>query len=207
MSFGGTGIILSNSPSIGVKVDADTPDWTWHDIIGDVRPKTTGAGTPALTLYKGTNYGYAFVANDVCDFVFHIPHDYVPGTHLYLHTHHGHNGTNISGNAVWTYYIIYGSRDGVYGTEVTGTISFATPNLTAAPQYGQMVTEEQVSAATATAARFDSDLIEVDGLIKVRLMLTTVPTVTGGSWFLDTADIHYQSTSIGTKNRAAPFYT
>ena len=49
--------------------------------------------------------------------------------------------------------------------------------------------------------------INPDTLIKVRIPVTTVPTVTGGDFFLDFTDIHYQSTGIGTKNKDAPFWT
>lgn len=198
--------VLNKASGHGIKVDTVSPTFGWVDVIGDVRPKTSGAGTPALTLYRGSIYSYAFVLNDLCDFVYHIPHDYVPGSDLMLHVHHGHNGTDITGNAVWTFYAAYGSRDGVYGSEISNTISYNTVSLATTPQYMQLVTEVQLSNIGGDATHLNTSAIEVDGLIKIRLKLTTIPTVTAGSWFLDTADIHMQSTGIGTKNSASPFY-
>lgn len=200
-------VVIPKASGTGILVDNDSPSFPWHDIIGDVRPKTTGSGTPTITAFKDTQFGYAFTANDVIDFVYHVPHDYLPNSHIYLHVHHTHNGTNISGTAEWTYYAIYGSRDGVYSSEATSVITYATVDLATTPQYVQRVTEIQLSTTGGSATTLNTSNIEVDGLIKVRLKLTTAPTVTGGSWFLDTADIHYQSTGTGTKNRASNFYS
>lgn len=36
---------------------------------------------------------------------------------------------------------------------------------------------------------------------------TTVPTVTGGSFFIHYVDIHYQSTNLGTKQKSPDFWT
>lgn len=55
----------------------------------------------------------------------------------------------------------------------------------------------------------DTDLIEVDGVIIVALVVSTIPTITGGSPnepFLITADIHYQSNNLATKNKAPDFW-
>ena len=49
----------------------------------------------------------------------------------------------------------------------------------------------------------------MDGVIKVAMKVITVPTITGGSVaevFVATADCHYQSSNLGTKQRAPNFY-
>lgn len=58
-----------------------------------------------------------------------------------------------------------------------------------------------------SATLIDRALIEPDGMIIGQLILTTLPSITGGSLFVHTIDLHYQSTHIGTKQKAPPFWT
>jgi hypothetical protein len=58
----------------------------------------------------------------------------------------------------------------------------------------------------------DRDDIEVDGLLRVTLKLTTLPTLGGGGkLFIHTCDIHYQSNNSATKQKdvatTGSFYT
>lgn len=56
----------------------------------------------------------------------------------------------------------------------------------------------------------DSSSIEPDGVICINLTMTTIPTITGGAnnkpciFFVD---LHYQTTNIGTKQKAPNFYS
>lgn len=203
----GDSIVLPKASGKGILVDHTAPTYGWADMIGPIVPKAFGAGTPTRAVYRGNIYQFSVGANDEIDCQFHIPHDYAPGTDLYLHVHHGHNGTNISGTAEWTCYTSYAKRDtGVYPAQVAPLLSHATVNLTTTPQYGHIVTETQISAASPSGTQIDTDDIETDGVILVTAKLTTAPTVTGGSWFVFFLDIHYQTTNVGTKNRASPFH-
>lgn len=204
-------LVLPYEQGYGIKTNPDSPSWMWRDIIGAVSPKSTGAGSPTRRIYRGGVIGdYSFAANDVCDFIFHIPHDYVPGTDLLFHVHWSHNGTSISGNAVFDFYHTYAKRTGgmVFPAEKMITVSVATPNVTTIPQYSHRVDETPVSAAVATAALMASGDVEVDGLLSGTLKLRTAPTIGGGGYlFVHTCDIHYQSTNVGTVNNAPDFYT
>ena len=67
----------------------------------------------------------------------------------------------------------------------------------------------QLSNNGGTGGLIDTSLIEPDGLLLVNFTLNTLPTITGGTTaeaFIHAIDIHYQSTGIGTKNKAAGFY-
>ncbi len=203
------GLVLNQASGVGIKVNNGTPVFGWRDIIGQITPKATGAGSPTRTVYAGANLAeYAFVANDVVDMEFHIPHDYAPGTDLYFHVHWSHNGTNISGNAVFTMYWSFakGHNQANFPAEKTQTITYATTNIATTPQYRHRVDEVQMSTSGGSAALLDSDAIEVDGLVLVQLKLTTLPTITGGSLFVHTCDIHYQSTNVATAGKAPNFY-
>lgn len=208
------GLQIPKTSGLGIKVDSTgTPTFPWRDLIGDITPKTSGTGAPTLAAFRGGNVrAFFYSAGDDGDCVFHIPHDYVPGTDLFLHLHWAHNGTAISGSLVVDYYITYakGHNQANFSAEVNRTLTVSTPDIATVPQYRHRVDETQISAASPAASQIDSDNIEVDGLILVRFETTTIPTITGGTtnepaYF--TIDIHYQSTNMGTKAKAPDFYT
>jgi hypothetical protein len=210
----GTAAMLPGTTGTGVKVDSGgTPTFGWRDLIGDITPKSTGLGAPTLDAFRGGNVrGFRYSAGDDGDAVFHIPHDYVPGTDLFMHLHWSHNGTNISGSLVLDFYVTYakGHQQANFSAEVAPVLTVGSLNITNTPQYRHRVDEFQLSAASPSATQLDSDNIEVDGLILVHFDTDTIPTITGGSgepYFL-TLDIHYQSTagSMSTKNKAPSFY-
>jgi hypothetical protein len=146
------------------------------------------------------------------DCEFHIPHDYVPGTDLYIHHHWSHNGTAISGTFALTYYVTYakGHAQGVFSTEKEILSSTAITDIAQIPRYSHQITEHQLSRTGGGTALLDSNLLEVDGVIGVNLTVQGIPTITGGSPnepFIFFIDIHYQSTGIGTKNKSPDFWT
>ena len=213
----GVALQIPKTTGLGIKVDSlGTPTFPWRDLIGDITPKTSGVGAPTLAVFRGGNVrSFFYSAGDDGDAIFHIPHDYVPGTDLFLHTHWAHNGTAISGSLVVNFYITYAkghnqSTNGEFPAEVNRTLTVSTPDIATIPRYRHRVDETQISAAAPAASQIDSDIIEVDGLILVHFDVTTIPTITGGSTnepALFSLDIHYQSTNIGTKQKSPDFWT
>lgn len=209
----GNGAVLPKTAGVGIKVDEEFSSFGWRDIIGAVSPKATGLGAPTRAAYAGANVGvYAFALNDVCDFCFHIPHDYVPGTDLYFHVHWSHNGTSTTGDAVFTVYHTYASRSTAgttaFPAEKTNTVTWATTDIATTPQYAHRVDEVAITSAAGSANLTANTLIEVDGLIEATLKLTSIPTLGGsGKLFIHTCDLHYQSTNMATKSRSPSYYT
>jgi len=208
------GLQLPKTSGLGIKVDSTgTPTFPWRDLIGDITPKTSGAGAPTLAAFRGGNVrSFFYSAGDDGDAIFHIPHDYVPGSDMFLHLHWGHNGTAISGSLVVDFYLTYakGHDQAAFAAEVNRTLTVSTPNIATIPQYRHRVDETQITAASPAASQIDSDIIEVDGLILVHFNATTIPTITGGTTnepAFFTLDIHYQSTGVGTKQKAPDFWT
>lgn len=206
-------IVLPKESGFGIQIDAEegSNTWAWRDIIGRVQPKATGAGSPARAVYIGGQLGqYAFIANDLYDMEFHIPHDIVPGTDLYFHVHWSHNDpVSIIGNAVFSIYYTYskGHNQDVFAPEKTQDITWATTSLLVTPQYKHRIDEVAITGQNASATLMDRDTIEVDGIILATLKLNTLPTFGGaGKLFVHTCDIHYQSTNVGTKQKAPDFY-
>jgi len=207
------GLQIPKTSGLGIKVDSlGTPTFPWRDLIGDITPKTSGAGAPTLAAFRGGNVrAFFYSVGDDGDCIFHIPHDYVPGSDLFLHAHWSHNGTAISGNLIINLNFTYAKGHGqaIFPAETTRTISVSTPDIATIPRYEHMTSETQISAASPSGSQIDSDYIEVDGLLIVHYDVGTIPTITGGSPnepCLFTIDILYQSTGIGTKAKVPNFY-
>lgn len=208
-------LVLPKTSGVGVKVDVASPTFAWADIIGNLDPKTSGAGTPTLNAFRGGNVNvFSFAANDLADMQFHIPHDYLPGSDIYIHVHWAHNGTAISGSFVCDFFHTYqkGHNQGDFPAEKTLTLTVSTPDIATIPQYRHRVDEVQLSAASPSAAQIDSDDLEPDGVILMRMRTTTIPTITGSvarnEPYIFFVDIHYQTTGvIGTKAKSPGFWT
>jgi hypothetical protein len=205
-------LILPKTAGRGMKVDVASPTFPWKDLIGDVSPKFSGVGAPVRAAFRaGSVANWFYAANDLLDLIFHVPHDYLPGSDLFIHLHWGHNGTAISGSLNVDFHTTYakGHNQANFGAEITAALAVSTPDIATVPQYRHRVDEIQLSAASPTAGQLDTDDIEVDGLILITAVVTAIPTITGGTTnkpAFFTADIHYQSTGVGTKNKAPNFY-
>lgn len=193
----------------GIKVDLTTPTFGWRDLLGDVFARNTGASKPTFTTYRDTLLDYQFAAGDEEYFKFHIPHDYVKGTDIFLHIHWSHTGTFVTGGTItFTPETTYakGHNQAAFPASVTGTYN-GTASTT---QYQHIISETQLSASSPTGLQIDTDDLEPDGVIIMRLEMTTNNiTVSEGAVpdpFIHYVDIHYQSTNIGTKDKAPDFY-
>lgn len=206
-------IVLPNTSWYGLQVNPITPTYPWRDLIGMIVPRASAPNQATLSVFRWWEIrNRAFNNGDRSDNYFHIPHDYLPWSDLFIHVHRGHNGTAISGNAVMNFYSSYAKwhNQASFPAEKNVTITYNTTNIATTPQYQHRVDEVQLSSNGGSATLLDSSQIEVDGLILVNFAFTTIPTITW--WapnqpFVFTIDLHYQSTWIGTKNKAPNFYT
>lgn len=188
----------------------------WKDKEGPVVPKTSGLGAPSLTAYRGGNVReFAFAAGDDYDYRFHIPHDWAPGTDMFIHVHWSHNGTNIAGSLVMNHYVTYakghgqaGASGGTFHAEKNITQTVANLTITNTPQYLHRVDEVPLMINGGSGSLIDTSLIEVDGLIMGHFDVTTIPTITGGAGkpFIHFIDLHYQADRVATRRRSPNFY-
>jgi len=202
-------LILPKTSGVGIRVDEVSPTFGWHDIIGKMIPKAIGVGSPTRAVYNGANLAdYFFALNDLVDLSFHTPHDYLPGSDIFVHLHWSHNGTAISGNAVFTLYHSYakGHNQTNFPAEKIVSISYDTVDITTTPQYRHRIDEIPITSSGGSATLVDSASIEIDGIHLIAVKLTTLPTITGGKLFIHFADLHYQSTNMTTKQKAPNFY-
>jgi hypothetical protein len=205
-------ITLPKTSGKGIKVDPDDPTFGWRDIIGLVLPDPGNPSTaPSLEDFRGGVYNYQYDSNDRLNCVYHVPHDYVPGTDLFIHLHWGHNRppADIAGNFVVALAATYAHREtaapfSIFPAPITPSISVTGLTNANYPQHCHVVSEIQISADGGGVNLFDSADIEVDGLINVTF--TYVGTMNTNP-FIFTGDIHYQSNNMATKQKASPYWT
>jgi len=205
-------IWLPKTSGEGIKVDISAPTFPWKDLFGIIRPDTGGANSPTLAAYRGgLCREFFYGVNDKLDMDYHINHDYVPNSDMYIHLHWGHNGTAISGSFIvnFTYSYSKGHNQATFAAEKQITMSYVTVDITTTPQYIHRIDETQLSTVGGSGTLLDTSLIEPDGVITMNMTVTEIPTITGGTQvkpFICFADIHYQSTNIGTKQKTPNFY-
>jgi len=141
------GLILPKATGIGIKVDTVTPTFGWADMVGNITVRT-GAGSgsaPTLAQYIGNIYQYSYgtVSGNIEVFnEYHVFHDFVPNTIMYIHTHWS---TNVAptGNVNWMYDVTYakGYNQQAFATPVI--IPVVSASTTA---FNHMISEVQLSA-------------------------------------------------------------
>lgn len=199
-------LVFDKAAGNGIKIDTTTPTFGWRDLLGEIRTRGGGASDPTDATYRGGIKAFQFAANDEFWVDYHIPHDYVPGTDLYLHFHWSTNSASVTGGSVtWGAEVTYakGHDQAAFIAPVTTTVVGSASTT----QYQHMITEVQLSATTPSGSQIDSDDLEPDGVIMIRGYLSA-NNITGGTInpFLHFGDLHYQSTSISTKGKAPNFY-
>lgn len=213
-----TDLILSKHSGNGIKVDTDFPTFGFADIIGDQFSKNTGATKPTLAAYNGAVKAWQFGDGDEAYISYHIPHDYVPGTDIFLHIHWSQTSASVTGGTLdFRYSSIYAKGH----NQVAGSIFTSTPKTdifssidindgdSGLNQYQQHLTEIIISGEEATAALLDRDDFEPDGVIELTLEMDAnnlTDSVSVLDPFIHFVDIHYQTTGlIGTKDKAPGF--
>ncbi len=209
-------LVFPKASGFGIKIDRSTPTFGFADLLGDQFSRNTGGTKPLLTAYNGDVDAWKFQADDEAFLSYHIPHDYVLGTDIHLHIHWSLNAVATGGTLTFKYTAIYAKgHNQVSGSTFTSTpitATFTTIDINDGGsglfQYQQHLTEVTISAATATAALFDRDDFEPDGVIELTFELDADNlTGTPSDPFIHFVDIHYQTTGlIGTKAKAPNFY-
>ena len=195
------GTTLSGAAGVGIQVNQTTPAFGWRDITSSIEVRGTGANDPTFAVYTGTllrQYQFSASTMNEVFMVFHVPHDWVPGTSIYFHTHWSNaSAVPDTGNVVWKfdYSFAKGFGQGAFPAVSTVQVIAASP----AVRYTHNVSE----TPAVTIAE-----MEVYGLILVRCYrdATNASDTCTDAVFLHTADIHYQSTNMATVNKAPSFY-
>jgi hypothetical protein len=197
--------VMPNESGFGIQIDQDSPAFGWRDILGPITVRGAGGNDPVWALFRTNIYAYQLQGvNDEIWITYHMPHDYVPGSELYIHTHWGLDTADSTNSITWGFDATFVNRD-----DITPDAFPATTNKTIThdcsainvPQYGHVVSEVQL---TDGSGQLGGNAIEIDGLILTRVYLSA--DAGNIDPFLFTADLHYQSTNLATKNKAPNFY-
>ncbi len=220
--------VLPKASGSGIKVDLTTPTFGWRDLLGDIKTRPAAGGgaaaQPDYVQYRGTIYGYRFgtiAPNAHLHEVFieyHMPHDYVPGTDLFLHIHWSQIVVDTGGAAAapglseWFFDITYADGHGTPGGAADPFVAPITQTITqqgTTTQYGHMIAEVAFTNDGGDATHFDRADMSVDGLVLVRAYRTPAAGLDtlNQNTFLHFVDIHYQSTNMATKQKSPDFYT
>lgn len=152
------GLVLPKTSGVGVKRDLDAPAYTWKDLKGPIAAKTTGANRLTLNVLRDNWEVFSGGAGANANITLHVPHDYAPGTDMFLHLHWTHNGTAISGSLVVDWYVTCakGHDQGEFIAEINHTQTIPTPNIATVPRYRHRIDEWQVSSSTPAADQVDT---------------------------------------------------
>jgi len=202
LTTGDGSIVLSKTSGQGLFVDSDTPTFGWRDLLGSISLEETGGpNRPSFATYRDGIKQYQFDVNDQVWTEFHMPHDYVAGTEIFIHAHWSHISTGVTtGGVTWGFEMTYakGHDQAAWPAAVTATIQ----QNASTTQYQHMIAEVQASGGSLLAT---ADL-EPDGVILVRAFLSANDMSAATSPFIHYVDIHYQSTGMATKQKAPDFY-
>lgn len=194
----GDNLTLPKAAGKGIRVDKVSPSFGWRDLLGRISVRGIGGTDPTFAVYRANIRQFQYSVGDESWIEFHIPHDYVPGSDCFLHAHWSLI-TNVVETVTWGFDVSYAKGHGqaAFPATVNATVAQAS-NGTA---FTHFIAEVQISGAALVPV----GTIEPDGVMLVRVYLSAN---TGAvEPFLHFADLHYQSTNIGTKQKAPDFYT
>lgn len=207
-NIGGT--TFPKTAGIGVKIDEDAPGFGWHDLLGPLQIDIDNANRAVKNTFIGGMRVFQFVANTSEAFVlFHLPHDYVPNTDIFLHFHWAHNSATLTGGSVtWGAEFTYAK--GHDQQPFSATKLFTVAQVANIVQYQHMIAEASLSVVSGSATQINTEDVEVDGIISCRVYLDSndlIDSVSVPDPFLFFVDVHYQSSGLATKQKAPNFYT
>lgn len=213
MPVGSAFIVLQKASGNGIKVDQTTPTFGWHDLQGDILIKVVGANDPDYSDYAATGiYRHQF-KNTAMTQVFnsyHIPHDYVPGSDVFMHIHWSQTtidtggAAGAPGNAKWYFDANY-SKGHDRGAFPAAVVTVSVVQAASGTIRQHLIAEVQLS----TSGQIGGQDLEPDGIVTVRSYRDAgdaADTLDQRPW-VHHADVHYQSTNIPTKQKEPDFYT
>lgn len=203
-------ILPKPADTTGIKVDLAFPSFGFRDILGETTTRNVGATKPSFEAYNGVISQFRFSAGDEEHYDFHIPHDYVAGTDIFLHVHWSQiSATNTGGTVDFKYSFVHakGHNQAAFtSTPLTDTFTSADVGIR---QYQHNLDEIQISSVTPSATQMQSNDLEPDGVILMTFEMNAnnlTDSVSPTDPFIHYVDIHYQSTNVATKSKVPDFY-
>lgn len=204
------GQVYPKTAGIGIKLDTTTPVFGWHDLNSPVWIDEDDPNKAAFVTYRGNIKARKFTVLSSGFSTYHLPHDYVPGTDIFIHVHWSHNSSLVTGGSVtWGLELSYAKGYAQETFSVPKTVSILQ-NTSIAP-YTHLIAEAACSTAGGSGTQLDTSIIQTDGLVLAKIFLDSNDiTVSSGPVpdpFVHMVDIHYQSTGLPTRNRNFNFWS
>lgn len=201
-------ITVSNVAGTGIKIDTSNPDYGWHDLKGILLLHGIGANEPVYAVYRTPVRAWEFNnVNDELFMEFHVPHDYAPGTIMYVHVHWSHTSASVtSGGVTWGFNACYakGHNQGAFTDPST---AFTVTQAASTTQYQHLIAETPITNSDGSSGLINVNNVEPDGIIILRTYLSANTISASADPFVHHVDIHYQSTNLPTKAKSPNFYT
>lgn len=206
----GQDMMVPKTQNKGIRTDSlGTPSYSWRDLTGVLRLDEVGGGKPSWTTYSGSFRQLKFAVNDQAFFTYHLLHDYVIGTPIYIHAHWSHNSTIVTGGSVtWGFELsaAQGHDQGAF----TAPITINVVQNASTTQYRHLIAEVLCGDTGGAGGTLNLSIMEPDTLIIGRIYLVANNLTSSGAVpdpFLHEVDLHIQTTVVGTKQKAPPFWT
>ena len=126
--YGGD-LVLSAKTNRGIRINPSSPVYGWKDLLGSIQARTTGAATiMPFAAYQSGIYQYQMdTVNREAHNEFHLPHDYLPGSDIYIHVHWSLAAAGGTGSATFTFDLMYakGYNQAAFPAAVTTTVTQA----------------------------------------------------------------------------------
>ncbi len=105
----GVAMQVPKEANTGIKIDSlGTPDWGWHDLQALPIFDPSDPNGAIMASYRGTIKQIQFQEGNQIYVNFHIPHDYVVGSNLFLHVHWSQTSATATGGSVtWAFETTY----------------------------------------------------------------------------------------------------
>lgn len=202
----GTGAVTPAAQNTtGIQIGAyGASDYAWHDLLGTLQIDPDDPNRASWAVWRSNIRRLQFTTANAQAFVsFHLPHDYVMGSDLFVHIHWDHNSSTLTGGSTtWAFEYSYAKGHDQAAFPISKTVT-VLQNASLTP-YQHMIAETALTVSGGSGTQENTTLIEPDGLINARVYLDSndlTDSVTVPSPFVHFCDIHYQSTNVGTKNR------
>lgn len=203
------GQVYPKTAGIGIKIDTVSPVYGWHDLNSPIWINEDDPSKALFATYRGGIMARKFTVASNGFANYHLPHDYVPGTDLFIHVHWSHNSVNVTGGSVtWGLELTYARGYNREAFPVSKTVTIL--QQTSIIPYQHMIAEAAASVTGGSGTQIDTSIIETDGLIMARIYLDSNDIIDAGGQppdpFVHMVDIHYQSTGLPTRNRNFNFW-
>ena len=194
-------IVMNSNATQGIKIGNEKNGYNfgWRTIAGHIRIRDIPATDPVWREIGTTGFWAFKFALDKRNFiVFHLPHDYVPNTQIYLNCHWLSDGTDVVNTVKWQYTTAHALS---YGQE---PFNFTTPQIVS----GETAPNGQYYHMNTAVGPITVDDMQAEGIVYAKLdRITNGATDNTDGIFVLAFEVSYQSTNLATKNRQPPFYT